>query len=171
MHEINWKEIKNFHPSEFSEDPDQFADPMLIKILQGIRKAWGKPIYPSPAKGALARFDEKSSKSQHYAVNRKSTAGDIFPEGIPIDFLHLLFCIPALNGIGIYRDTIGPDGTAWPMFHIDIRPTGLNKFQPIFWIMIKNVFGDTIYNYPFKDPQMLTLLMDKRFYIEKKWRN
>jgi hypothetical protein len=165
---INWKQIKNFSPIEFSEDPDKHADPDTIFCLQKIRETHGEPIYPSPAKGALARFDISAEKSQHYAVNRKSTAIDIFPEGYPIKFLTLLFSVPGINGIGLYRDTFGPDGTKWPMFHIDTRPTGLNMFEPVFWIAIKDMNGKTKYNYPFKDPSVLRLLTENIFYIEKK---
>jgi hypothetical protein len=147
MTSINWNEIKHFSPSEFPEDPDKYAEPELIHTLDEIRAAHNKPIYPSPVSGALARFGG-SETSQHYAIGRKSTGVDIFPECVPIQFMLLLMKFENIKGIGVYRDTRGINGTPWAMFHIDIREKGFNDLEPLVWIAIKDFNNQTKYLYP-----------------------
>jgi hypothetical protein len=69
-------------------------------------------------------------------VGRLSDAGDIFPvRG------GLLKCwlraqeISEINGLGLYCDTKGPDGRAWPMMHFDLRPA-----PRMFWVRIDSVY-------------------------------
>jgi hypothetical protein len=162
MTSINWAKIKHFSPSEFPEDPDKYAEPELIYTLDKIRRAQGKPIYPSPVKGALARFDG-SERSQHYAVGRKSTGVDIFPECVPIQFMLLLMKFENIKGIGIYRDTTGINGKPWVMFHIDIRERGFNDLEPLIWIAIKDMNYKTNYIYPQSNNYYWNLLSNKIF--------
>lgn len=163
---INWDYVHNLSPGEFSEDPNEFADPALMYSLGNFRKLSGCRMFPSPVSGALARF-YGSSKSQHYAVDRKSTASDMFIEGVPFDILSKLLHSNLFIGIGIYLDTKGPDGLPWVMFHLDIRPIP----TPVIWITTKvcneaGIFSDE-YTYPKKDNTHWRLLNDERFFKNK----
>ena len=98
------------------------VDAALIIVLQRLRTVSGVPIYPSPLPDAWARMSG-SATSRHYAVDRLSDAGDMFPERGR--FMELFFRaqqMPEIGGIGVYADTTGPDGKPWPMLHIDLRP-------------------------------------------------
>ena len=119
---IDWSEVRYFYPAtdDFSEDPDQFADPELIYRLDYFREVLGKPVHVSPAPGAMARFDDDAKTSQHYAVGRKSTAIDVFPEG-PIIDAWLVAITGRFGGVGVYFDTMYR-GERKPMLHLDKRP-------------------------------------------------
>lgn len=103
------------------------VDADLLHVIQHLRTASGIPMTPSPTEGAWGRTSG-SPGSRHYAVGRLSDAGDIFPKkGRVLDlwlaaqaFRHRL-----IGGIGLYADTRGPDGTPWPMIHLDLRPARL----------------------------------------------
>lgn len=117
---IEWDEVDYFHHDEFSEDPDLYADPSLIYMLDDFRTLLNSAIYPSPAKGALARFDGNPD-SRHYAVDRKSDAVDIFVDS---DIRHawlLSMTSGQWGGVGVYFDTYYRD-RKWPMLHLDLRP-------------------------------------------------
>ena len=167
MEKVNWKEIKYFKAQHFSENPND-ADPLIFYNLDFCRKRMNQRIFPSPVKGALARFSG-STKSQHYAVNRQSTACDVFCEGIPIiNFLSILHS-KLFNGIGIYLDTKGIDGLPWIMFHLDIRKRAKNKL-PLIWIAEKLNIKDklvTKYRYPQSESKYWSLLRDTRLYTAK----
>jgi len=177
---INWDDVYNLSPHEFSEDPDKYADPQLIYNLGVIRKFTQRKIRPSPVEGALARFNG-SEKSQHYvgpkdSPIRKSTASDIFCEGIPIATYTSILASGLFNGIGIYLDTIGPDGTPWVMFHVDIRKEGFNRNSPLIWIAkkVQNVRTHkrvTKYRYPQADNKYWSLLNDRKMFRDKKFGN
>jgi len=118
---INWREVKNFKPSEFSEDPDIYAADALIYDLDRFRNMLGVSIMPSPVKGALAREDG-SRTSQHYVGLdhfRRSTAIDVFikedPKKVFISALQF-----GWKGIGVYFDT-KYSNKKWTMFHLDTR--------------------------------------------------
>lgn len=150
MDKINWDKIQYFRPKEFSENP-LYAEPELIYKLDTVRIALNERVYPSPVKGALARFSG-SPKSQHYAISRKrSKAIDIFCEGMPvINFLTIL-SLKLFNGIGIYLDTTGPNGLPWIMFHLDIRTEGFSNNIPWIWFARKKVQDSSVrtkYYYP-----------------------
>jgi len=108
----------NFKESEFSEDINAHMDPRLFAALDGFRSDYGSPIYPSKAKGALARFDG-SKTSQHYAVGRKSTAVDFFTAGNP--FLCFCYSLAWFKSVGVYFNTKGNDGKPGVMIHGDVR--------------------------------------------------
>lgn len=162
---VNWSEIPNFLRVEFSEDPELYADPELIYTLQSLRELYGKAIHPSPVKGALARFSGSES-SQHYVgkeenVVRKSTAVDLFPEGVPFVFYSNILKIPTIKGIGIYLDTNGIDGKPWVMFHIDLRDRNSN-YPPLVWIRKEGK-----YYYPQTDTSKWEILNDAKFFTYK----
>lgn len=135
---IDWTKIKHFKASEFPEAPDQHADPRLIQELDAFREAFGGGVTPSPAKGALARFDG-SATSRHYAVGRQSDAVDIFPKGEVRRAYDILAADGApWGGIGIY-----PFTHPSPMLHIDLRPLKSSGAKTI-WARDK----DGTYIYP-----------------------
>ena len=153
MGKIYSTDVKYFNKDEFPEDPEEFADPVLIFSLDRLRGLIGNKIYPSPVKGALARFDERSKKSQHYAVDRKSTAIDIFPEGDPYINLLLILQSKLFNGVGVYFDTYY-FGRFRTMFHLDLRENPLlwtrtghtyrYQSEPFFWYELKEQLCQTL---------------------------
>lgn len=131
---MDWTKVKHFKPKEFSEDPDLYADPKLIYILDDFRQYLDERMYPSTHPGALARFDDKSKASQHYAKNRKSKAIDGFLEGQPLYNFYAALSFGRFKGIGIYIDTHFSDlDASWAMFHLDIRTTGFGPY-PLIWM-------------------------------------
>lgn len=120
---IDWEMVNYFNPEidEFSEDPDKYADPKLIYAIDAFRAISSSPIHPSPATGALARFEETAKYSRHYAIGRKSDAIDIFcEEPIQNAYLKAITC-GLFGGVGVYFDT-RYKGKPWPMLHLDLRP-------------------------------------------------
>lgn len=164
---IDWDLIHNFLPHEFPEDPNKYAEPELIYNLDSLRLLYGQKMRPSPASGALARL-YGSEYSQHYAVDRLSTAVDWFPEGLPIDMLFTIIVHGKFKGIGIYFDTLGPDGLPWVMFHGDIRTKGANSLKPVIWLVHK-VDGKNKYTYIHENPMNWKLLHDERMYTDRKF--
>lgn len=178
---IDWDKVYKLSASEFSEDPNKYAEPELLYSLGSLRKRAGVKMFPSPVSGALARFTG-SKTSQHF-VNRKelptkrSTGSDIFMEGIPFVNYQTILRSYKFNGIGIYLDTIGGDSLPWIMFHVDIRPYGsnpYNRIEPLIWIAEK-IFDTaknkwvTKYRYPQFDSKYWRLLNVGRFYTTKKF--
>ena len=170
-------QIKHFIKKEFSEDWD-LCDPELIKSLDQSRELIKHRIFPSPVKGALARFGG-SPTSQHYVgenpskIIRKSTGSDVFCEGIPIVNFLLIYKSGLFNGIGIYLDTTGPDGLPWVMFHKDIREKGFQDSKdPLIWFGIKERSKitnkiKTRYRYPQVNKKYWELFRDGRLYKER----
>ncbi len=161
---INWNNVYKLSPEEFSEDPNKYADPKLIYSLGKLRELLDMRMFPSPVSGALAR--QKGSKtSQHYAVNRLSTASDVFIEGIPFAILTKVLFSNLFTGVGIYLDTRGPDGKPWVMFHLDIR----KRYFPFIWIVQKmydpetGIISDS-YLYPQKHPEYWRLMNNECLY-------
>lgn len=117
---MDWNKINNFTKGEFPEDPEQFADLQLIRNLDKFRDILNCRLFPSPRSGALARFDIEAETSQHYAVDRKSTGVDAFPD-CPIwkAWMHAVSC-GLWKGIGVYFDTYYKN-KPWNMLHLDIR--------------------------------------------------
>lgn len=169
MKKIDWSSITYFSQNEFSENPI-YAEPELFYKLDFVRSKLNQKIFPSPAKGSLARFFG-NSKTQHYAIGRKSTAVDVFCEGYPIvNFLSLLQ-MHTFNGIGIYLDTDGPDGKPWVMFHLDIRRTPFSILHPFIWVTTRTHQKNS-YFYPQQKPEYWKLLrhdilFEKRIKIKK----
>lgn len=133
---IDWNTVRYFNPKidKFSEDPDLHASPQLIYDLDTYRGMLGVPINPSPAPGALARFDG-SKGSQHYAVGRKSSAIDIFVNRDNITRAWLIAVTCGLwGGVGIYPTT-KYRGVTWPMMHLDKR--NIPDAGPLCWVRLK----------------------------------
>ena len=171
MDRIYWNDISFFTPGEFTHDPSIYAKPQLIYTLDQFRLRLGEKIYPSPAEGAFVRFNG-SENSQHYVGQekspiRKSTAIDIFPEGIPINVFLGLMNLFFVKGIGIYLDTTGIDGKPWIMFHMDIREKGFKSY-PLIWFCVKEN-GKNSYYYPQNNSEYWSFLKDERMYIRKEF--
>lgn len=129
MQKLNWNAYPNFSVNEFSEDPDKYASPRILDALQCARTELGVSIYPSPAPGALARFDDRSYRSMHYCNLYKgiqAKAVDFFVEGNPVDVFHKLVMSHAFRRIGVYFDTHFA-GKSWVMFHGDLDYTNPTK--------------------------------------------
>lgn len=134
---IDWQKVPNFNKTNFPEDPDKYAAPQLLYNLQTQREIIGKPIIPSPVKGALARTSPNQESSQHYSepeMGILSKAVDVFPVGDPLDNLFFALTSQLWGGIGVYFDTIY-GGKAWIMFHLDLRElgTGHSKNCALIW--------------------------------------
>lgn len=170
MNEIDWTKVKKLSPSEFSENP-KHAEPELIYSLSDTRIAIDQKIYPSPVKGALARFTGRTT-TQHYAVNRLSKACDVFCEGPPIQNFTTILSLNKFMGMGIYIDTTGPDGLPWIMFHLDIRTDGFAPNIPLIWIAEK-VWSSTErkrvtkYRHPQYKPEYWKLLKNESWYYNR----
>jgi len=173
---INWDYVYKLKAAEFSEDPNKYAEPELIYSLGKFRKLNKSCMYPSPVRGALARFSG-SKTSQHFvgsAIVRKSTASDIFIENSAFKNYTNILSSGLFNGIGIYLDTVGPDGLPWILFHLDIRPNTSKTPTPLIWIVIKEyseVRKKVVnrYLYPQTNFKYWSLLNDSRFHFNKKF--
>lgn len=130
------KDFPNFPEIIDYEIPLNLIDARVILNLQKLRNIFGKPIVPTRVKAGWARIDG-SRTSQHYALGRLSTAGDIFPElGYCMSCWLATQQIPEIKGIGLYLDTNGIDGKFWPMMHFDLRKTE----KRVFWIRDKGKY-------------------------------
>jgi len=144
---ILWNDVTKFSPSEFSEDPDKYADPALIVALQDQRLALGAIIHPSPAPGALARFSG-SDTSRHYVGPkdrpvRKSDAIDLFTDA-PAPNAFLSFLGSGLWGaIGVYFDT-KYNYKPHVMFHLDRRPRA-GADIPLIWYRVDGQYHYVMY--------------------------
>jgi len=130
---INGTKINNFSVSEFPEDPVKHAEPKLILRLDQLRDLIGKPIYPSPVKGALARFSGRNT-SRHYALNRLSDACDVFIEGDKFETYTKILRSNLFPRMGLYFDTQYRN-KPWMMLHLDLKP------EPLLW------YRDITYHY------------------------
>ena len=140
----DFSRIRHFAPSEFPEGELPFTEQLLLETLDTWREAIGKPIHPSPVKGALAR-PEIAEGSEHAAKGRKSRAVDVFPEGNWFDAWISAVSFNGWGAVGVYFDTHFQD-RPWAMLHLDIRPRGPNG--PLLWARIEK----TQYVYPGKNP-------------------
>lgn len=175
---INWNNVYKLSPGEFPEDPDKYAEPVLIYSLGDLRQFLQKRMFPSPVSGALARFGG-SETSQHYVgpkndIQRKATGCDVFCEGVPFETYTILLASKLFNGIGIYLDTNGPDGMPWVMFHLDMRFKGFTEILPLIWIVKKE--WDTTkhelvdkYRYYQSIPNYWSLLNNEKFFRDKQF--
>lgn len=115
---VDWNIIDHFIPSEFDPNEVQYISHDLIARLDVLRGQVGG-IHPSRAKGAWARFDG-SKTSGHYAVDRLSTAGDIFTQASArVAVFKAIEC--GFGGIGIYEGTRNNRGEPQTMLHVDLR--------------------------------------------------
>jgi len=167
---IDWTKVSGFVASEFPEDPNKYAEPALLYALSDLKVLLNERIFPSPASGALARLGG-STTSQHYAVNRKSTACDIFCESIPKKAYETILKVELFKGVGIYLDTKGPDGHPWVMFHVDIRKIG-REGKPLIWVCRKELNPKTntkkdVYHYPTTNEKLQDLLNVPNFLKNK----
>lgn len=118
---LDFAEIDHFSRGEFPDGVLERVEDELILSLNEYRSRLGYPLVPSPLVAGWYREDG-SVTSRHYAVDRLSDAGDLFPQcDIRRAFLVAMGC-EWFGGIGVYLDTNGPDGEPQPMIHLDLRP-------------------------------------------------
>lgn len=118
---LNWKTIDNFSKDEFPEGVLANLDAEFIRTLSKFRDNLGSELYPSPLPDGWVRT--KGSKgSQHYAVGRLSTAGDVFLSESQDPRTAFTRACQYFKGVGIYYDTIY-EGKPRIMLHIDTRDT------------------------------------------------
>ncbi len=127
---INNKKINNFTKDEFSEDI-KYAHTDLLQNLDLLRDFVGCAIFPSPVQGALARFDQKSKDSQHYAKNRLSTAIDVFVNTDPFEAYCKILYSKLFRRVGVYFDTKYRN-KPWVMFHLDLKDQDLLWYRDEF---------------------------------------
>jgi len=154
---INNINMKNFEPDEFSENPNEFAHPLLLSNLQKYRNILNEKIFPSKATGSLARFDG-SNTSLHYIetdtvlkenilqYENLSKAVDCFCDTEIFHSWSVAVSCGLWGGVGVYFDTKYNDKFC-PMLHLDIRD------KPLIWYRSQGK-----YYYP----------SDKDFYINLK---
>ncbi len=124
---INNHQVKNFTKDEFSESI-RYALPELIINLDLLRDIIGGAIYPSPVKGALARFDD-SKTSQHYAVDRLSTAIDVFIDKPHFECYTKILQSNLFLGVGFYPNWNYKEiRGGW---HLDLRDSSLIWFRDV----------------------------------------
>jgi len=126
----------NFEEDEFPEDELYYAGKWLFNNLQLQRKIFNRPIYPSKAKGALARFEEKDKYSMHYAVDRESTAIDFFTDVPSFEAWSLILSSGLWDGAGIYFDTKDNTGKPHVMFHVDF-----GRSNKAYWLRHNNTYS------------------------------
>jgi len=124
---INGVDMPNFSPGEFSEDPNKYAHPDLLKYAQLYRTILKAKIFPSKVKGALARTSG-SITSMHFVSNGSlSWAWDIFCNTHIFKAWTVALSCGLWSGVGVYFDTNGNNGEHWPMLHLDLR------IKPLVW--------------------------------------
>ena len=107
------------------------TDSRTILVLQRARNIGRFSIFPGGYQDNWGRTGG-SKTSEHYAVGRLSTAGDIFPaRGKVLRLWIILQNIEWVGGLGLYLDVNGPDGQPWIMLHYDLRES---KNERTFWI-------------------------------------
>lgn len=150
MFKVGNEVIYNFSLSEFPEDPIRFADIVTIRSLDVFRAMLNQKIYPSPMKGALARFTGRET-SQHRVIAKeskiikRSTAIDVFCEGDAFENMQIAMKSRLFNGIGIYLDTFYA-GQPWVMMHLDNRANGYRPKEALLWFCIKEKIDGKIKN-------------------------
>ena len=142
---ITWTKAPDFKPSEFSENPDKFADPRLIYNLQDYRNLLGKKVYPSPVPGALARSDKVSQHYYNLEADIKSRAGDVFVEGCTAEAWQIAVTSQLWGGVGLYLNTLFKN-QKWLMLHLDLRALGKNHSKKTVLLWIRDKKGQ--YRYP-----------------------
>ena len=116
--------LRAFSANEFPPAALENTSAELLLVINELRMEWMEPIHPSRHPNGWARF-RGSKSSRHYAVDRLSDAGDIFPVGNVIGFWQLCLRHPKIGGVGIYFDTNRSLLQPGPMIHVDLRPNKL----------------------------------------------
>lgn len=131
---LDWSRIRFFTPSEFPEKELDFLNKYVVEELDKVREGIGIPIFISPVKGGVVRFDP-TSKSLH-ASNENSPlaqAVDVFiPQSQTLSLPTIITTVLGLSrfrGLGIYFDT-SYEGVPCIMLHLDLRHIPLLWFCP-----------------------------------------
>lgn len=106
-----------FHPDEWPEGTlDRMDATVMTKAIWPLRALANIPMWPSKLVAGHVRTSG-STKSQHYAVGRLSTATDMHVSSLAnmLKVMEAAETISDIGGIGIYFDT------NTPMLHLDVR--------------------------------------------------
>lgn len=120
----------HFTESEFPDRALYHMSPGFLHTLLRFRNQVGIPLRPSTNPAGWYRTHEKYQYSRHYAVRRRSDAGDLFPVHSP--GRAFLAAMNYFTGVGIYFDTRWGN-TPKIMLHLDTR-----QQPPVIWIRRQN---------------------------------
>jgi len=118
---LNWSKINHFNKNEFPKGTLDNLSADFITRLDQYRQHLNSPLTPSPVPAGWIRTSG-SPNSQHYAVGRLSTAGDVFLSPATAQDARFAFTLACqyFSGVGIYYDT-EISGEPRIMLHLDIR--------------------------------------------------
>ena len=97
---IDWGQVSHFTPKEFPDEVLDDVEPKFIYALDKFREKLGFQVIPSPLAGGWVRLTG-STTSRHYAVGRKSDAGDVFPQ-CDLFYAMVIAIQCGFTGIGLY---------------------------------------------------------------------
>lgn len=118
--DLDFSLVDYFSRGEFPSDVLKHVEADLVLGLSEYRKRLGKQVQPSSVVAGWYRQGGRKG-SRHYAIERLSDAGDVFPQCDIRDALLVAMGCDWWGGIGVYLDTNGNDGTPQPMLHLDSR--------------------------------------------------
>lgn len=122
---IDWSKVNHFTAKEFPDEVLDDVEPKFIYALDKFREKLGFQVIPSPLIDGWVRLTG-SKTSRHYAVGRKSDAGDVFPQ-CDLFYAMVIAIQCGFTGIGLYFDTTRKDKPE-PMLHLDMR-----EGQAVIW--------------------------------------
>lgn len=160
---LDWGKVKYFQPKEFPLGELDFLNRYVIEELDKVREALGTPLIPSPAPGAVVRFDavdELGWPTSWHASCEKRKLGQAIDVFVPqAENLHLaeviakIFGATRFRGVGFYFDAhLGGKPTF--MMHLDLRHV------PLFFFCPKDI--SRRYVYPHLEKDFLS-------WLEKEW--
>jgi hypothetical protein len=152
------KQVQHFRPSEFPESVE-WGDPVLFGRLDAFRGALGCRIFPSPARGGLARFEWADRFSWHYCDREgeiRSRAVDVFCECSAIHAYTQALASQLWGGVGVYFDT-RYNQKPWIMFHLDTRQPGDRHAKQTALVWFRDRTGQ--YHYPQYNRRMEATLL------------
>lgn len=139
---IDWEKVKYYNPErdQFSENPDEYAEPELIYTLDKFRSMVKIPLRPSRIDGSLARF-EGHEQSRHYAIDRLSDAIKVCPDGSLRKTWLVAICSGLWGGVGLYP-YLKNQGISEPTLHLDLRPVAEGNSHRYTIIWFKDIDGE-----------------------------
>lgn len=127
---IDWAKIQHFTSDEWPDGVLDRVEPRLVVSLDRFRKLYGAPVYPSTDPEAWVRTSG-SPTSRHFAIGRKSDAGDCFLGGDIREAFQVAAGMRIFGGIGLYFDTFWQKKPQ-PMIHLDLRKSEVQ----VWWVRI-----------------------------------
>lgn len=144
MNEPDWSCIRHFEPNEFPAGVIKKMSPAFFCHLDTFRSLLNQKVFPSPLKAGWIRTTGKKTSRHYVDRNKKSDAGDVFPENVD-PFYALITALDAgFKGIGLYFDT-KYKGKPAMMMHLDLR-----EGPTVIWVRDESGYT-TIYPRPNQD--------------------